>query len=1273
MSADSILTLALQLESSRFNAGLQHSQSLMRSLGAESASLTSVLKQTGVAMTSLVIGNKMVRMFTSSIQAASSAREDLAQFEHVMRNVTKASEDMVKSLTSDAYGRTAGQARLMLMGMTSLAKGMGMTDKAAMSLSGEFSKMAVDIGSFMMKDPDGVMGAFQSALMGNTMALRSYGVFLNETTLKDAIAANAKKGLVFACERQARAHAVLTEAQKQQKDAIGDFAVESQNFGNQLRKFYGNLGELPALFGKGLLEPANNFLKVANSMIDRLREMDESTWKTISTVTALGTALGITLGVYKVGATALTFYTAAKTAATAATAAHSAASGQQAAATAGATAAINAHTAALHANTAARGANSAAGAAGAGAHAMGAAGAGAHAMGAAGAMRNAYTFTPAALPHQSQANLWNTKLTSYKEDYKKATREMAGLDDLRTSLARQEREALFRQNSIITRYRADEARLNEARRNAVNAILARDRQAEIKATRQMNAAKARMAQQQSVYNSAVAGHMASPYTHQLANVDRRRQNILTQRQNTATRIKSLNAARRRNPHLLTSSQLAENRRVRIQNVRGARAARQYNRAARKFSRSPLGLVGRGVGGAARIAGRGVVGTVGAVGQATGITWLLKSFGTQVMKWLPTGIKTWGAAILASSKIWGAGILKSITIALLPVGATIMTILNPIGWATAIVGGIALIGNYLPKLMYKAYDGLMSVFSAENFGKMWEWCKESAMTMFANLYQWLGKGLYGFGQILESVFYTAINAIGNYWRRVIQVFTGGMVDIGKFEYKSSGYLAYEEQKKTNAMQAELDRKKEEQAKIEKRIAEMRGQIVEQERKWIEQEEAILRKRGELAAGRFDTTAKLHSLEMEIPMSETFLSLAETSIQQFRGQFAEVQERLEKAAADKGQTQFRFDIAKETFDEAEAEYQKRKELYEKAKDAGWGNSWATSGVFRDREKKYREAEKQREALQTPFLQAQKELEASGLSLESIEERKNFLEASMTAAMNDKEKYSALLQEQQYTRFDTRFDQIGQMKKYKDKKGGYVGLMSELRNASVVKRQDEIQSEFMNAHKALMEKQREYAAIDKEKDAARAAAVNEELERAKKRVETAKTDYNELQANLSDQRKVREQFEALYKEQQERYKTAQQNLWDFNFDHAGKGVQQQMARSAFFKAHNQFEGARFDDEREKALQDMQSMYSKMDTAVEMPAWNGFIRSTAGAVESDSIAAQELQERILNDFNTEMLDNAKQRLVIQKQMNEALKQMVKHTDPNNQMQPVGGSVWET
>jgi len=141
------------------------------------------------------------------------------------------------------------------------------------------------------------------------------------------------------------------------------------------------------------------------------------------------------------------------------------------------------------------------------------------------------------------------------------------------------------------------------------------------------------------------------------------------------------------------------------------------------------------------------------------------------------------------------------------------------------------------------------------------------------------------------------------------------------------------------------------------------------------------------------------------------------------------------------------------------------------------------------------------------------------------------------------------------------------------------------------------------------------------------------------------------------------------EKRHKNAREQLWTFQFDHAGSSVQQQMARKGFFKAHNQFEGARNDEERDEALQDMQNMYSKIDKrALEIPVWNGFLNTTAGAIESDSIAAQELQERMLNNFNS-MLNNVEQLTVLQKAMQAALQQVVKNTDPNQQPY-VGGYV---
>ena len=234
----------------------------------------------------------------------------------------------------------------------------------------------------------------------------------------------------------------------------------------------------------------------------------------------------------------------------------------------------------------------------------------------------------------------------------------------------------------------------------------------------------------------------------------------------------------------------------------------------------------------------------------------------------------------------------------------------------------------------------------------------------------------------------------------------------------------------------------------------------------------------------------------------------------------------------------------------------------------------------------------------------------------------------------------------------------------------MLSQLRNVSILRRQEQIYNEFASVNSILIEKEAQYNHLKSKGYTEQAEKIKEEIELAEKRVLQAESDYNELQANLSAQRKIEEQLEALKEEQMRKHKEAQKSLWSFRFDHVDKSQQQKMVRNEFFKAQNRFEGASTETDKMQALQEMQDMYSKLEKEV-MPVWRGFSRSTASAIDSDSSQAQDLQERILNDFDKSMLDTAKQQLVITKVLHEALMQIERNTHPSYQSDPVGGAVW--
>ena len=220
------------------------------------------------------------------------------------------------------------------------------------------------------------------------------------------------------------------------------------------------------------------------------------------------------------------------------------------------------------------------------------------------------------------------------------------------------------------------------------------------------------------------------------------------------------------------------------------------------------------------------------------------------------------------------------------------------------------------------------------------------------------------------------------------------------------------------------------------------------------------------------------------------------------------------------------------------------------------------------------------------------------------------------------------------------------------------------------ERLKSRLDEAQRKFIEAQIDLANVQSSNNAELIGLKERAVDDARKSRDALKSQQDEALMYRSRKRDLQERIDALQQEQLNRHRGAQNDLWGFQFENAGRGTQQQMARHGFFEAHNRFEGAESDDDRERALRDMQRMHGKMDKdKEEMPEWSGLIRSTAGAIESGSLQAQELQERVMNDFNRNMLDNSNKMVIIQKAMEEALKQMVIHTDPSNQSY-IGGTV---
>jgi hypothetical protein len=165
-----------------------------------------------------------------------------------------------------------------------------------------------------------------------------------------------------------------------------------------------------------------------------------------------------------------------------------------------------------------------------------------------------------------------------------------------------------------------------------------------------------------------------------------------------------------------------------------------------------------------------------------------------------------------------------------------------------------------------------------------------------------------------------------------------------------------------------------------------------------------------------------------------------------------------------------------------------------------------------------------------------------------------------------------EMRYSLFDLSLENAEKQKGFQHQMGVYQSLMQDVQSRAGMSNQRQIESEYESAQRELAEKQRLYHSSLDSGDEMRSAALKEEIESAEKRIAQSQAAYHELQANLSDRRKVQEKMDALAEEQNKRHAEAQSNLWNFQFDNASTSKQQQMARSAFFEAQNRFEGARY-----------------------------------------------------------------------------------------------------
>jgi hypothetical protein len=210
----------------------------------------------------LIAGRQLLEFGKSSISAASDAEEASAKFNQVFRNLAEGVRDDLE-IMADANRRSIYDLVSFASTLQDTFVPLGFAREEAASLSTTITQLGIDIAAFSNKADSEVIDNLTSAIVGNHEAVRSYGIVLTETVLKQELARMGALELTGAALEVAKAQARVNIIMRSSADAQGAAVREAGSYANVLKAFDAATQELKVSIGEGLLPMMTQLVDIA--------------------------------------------------------------------------------------------------------------------------------------------------------------------------------------------------------------------------------------------------------------------------------------------------------------------------------------------------------------------------------------------------------------------------------------------------------------------------------------------------------------------------------------------------------------------------------------------------------------------------------------------------------------------------------------------------------------------------------------------------------------------------------------------------------------------------------------------------------------------------------------------------------------------------------------------------------------------------------------------------------------------------------------------------
>ncbi|MBQ8188559.1 MAG: phage tail tape measure protein [Lachnospiraceae bacterium] len=257
---------------------------MQQKLSSLSGSMTKLGGTLSLAFTAplTALGGKMV-------DAASDMEENINKVDVAFGKSSESVKAWAETAT-EAFGLSKNQALEATSLFGDMGTSMGLPQEEAAKMATSMAGLAGDLASFKNIGIDQAMTALNGVFTGETESLKTLGVVMTETNLKQFA---ADVGIVYDEMTQAeKVQLRYAYVMEMTKNAQGDYARTSDGTANSMRTMSATLDNLIAVFGQSLLPAITPVIQFITDLLTKFSELDPGIQQIIVIIGAVVAAIG---------------------------------------------------------------------------------------------------------------------------------------------------------------------------------------------------------------------------------------------------------------------------------------------------------------------------------------------------------------------------------------------------------------------------------------------------------------------------------------------------------------------------------------------------------------------------------------------------------------------------------------------------------------------------------------------------------------------------------------------------------------------------------------------------------------------------------------------------------------------------------------------------------------------------------------------------------------------------------------------------------------------